>query len=50
MDIGVPSAGSLTTNQWLLLATVYGPVAVCISVFHVYISILLIPSVSDITT
>jgi hypothetical protein len=27
-DIGVPSGGSLTADQWMLLATVYGPIAV----------------------
>jgi len=34
-DIGVPSGGSLTADQWLLLATVYGPIVVRIpSQFH----------------
>ncbi|KIO00608.1 hypothetical protein M404DRAFT_29307 [Pisolithus tinctorius Marx 270] len=28
MDIGVPAGSSLTANQWLLLATVYGPIAI----------------------
>ena len=27
-DIGEPSGGSLTADQWLLLATVYGPIVV----------------------
>lgn len=27
-DIGMPSGGSLTADQWLLLATVYGPIIV----------------------
>ncbi|KAI6126335.1 hypothetical protein EDD16DRAFT_1690711 [Pisolithus croceorrhizus] len=27
-DIGVPAGGSLTANQWLLLATIYGPIVV----------------------
>ncbi|KIO14438.1 hypothetical protein M404DRAFT_1009458 [Pisolithus tinctorius Marx 270] len=27
-DIGVPAGGSLTADQWLLLATVYGPIAI----------------------
>ena len=27
-DISVPSGGSLTVDQWLLLATIYGPIAV----------------------
>jgi hypothetical protein len=26
IDISVPSGGSLTADQWLLLATVYGPI------------------------
>jgi hypothetical protein len=29
-DIGMPSGGSLTADQWLLLATVYGPIIVSI--------------------
>ncbi|KAI6029294.1 hypothetical protein BKA83DRAFT_4047631, partial [Pisolithus microcarpus] len=28
MDIGIPASGSLTANQWLLLATIYGPIVV----------------------
>jgi hypothetical protein len=28
----VPSGGSLTADQWLLLATVYGPIVVCASI------------------
>ena len=31
-DIGMPSGGSLTTDQWLLLAMVYGPIVVHASV------------------
>ncbi|KAG1847269.1 hypothetical protein C8R48DRAFT_779257 [Suillus tomentosus] len=27
-DIGMPSGGSLTADQWLLLATVYGPIII----------------------
>ncbi|KAI6025796.1 hypothetical protein F5J12DRAFT_780595 [Pisolithus orientalis] len=27
VDIGAPAGGSLTADQWLLLATVYGPIA-----------------------
>ncbi|KAG2141058.1 hypothetical protein DEU56DRAFT_734574 [Suillus clintonianus] len=27
-DIGMPSGGSLTADQWLLLATVYGPIVI----------------------
>lgn len=27
--VGVPAGGSLTADQWLLLATVVGPLAVC---------------------
>jgi hypothetical protein len=27
--MGVPAGGSLTADQWLLMATVVGPVAVC---------------------
>ncbi|KAL4073275.1 hypothetical protein V8B97DRAFT_2023066 [Scleroderma yunnanense] len=27
-DIGIPAGGSLTADQWLLLATVYGPIAI----------------------
>ncbi|KAG1722929.1 uncharacterized protein EDB91DRAFT_1255844 [Suillus paluster] len=27
-DIGMPSGGSLTTDQWLLLATAYGPIII----------------------
>ncbi|KAI6015498.1 hypothetical protein BKA83DRAFT_4061063, partial [Pisolithus microcarpus] len=27
-DIGIPAGGSLTADQWLLLATVYGPIVV----------------------
>jgi hypothetical protein len=37
MDIGVPSGDSLTADQWLLLATVYSPVAVHISTFYAYV-------------
>ncbi|KIK16848.1 hypothetical protein PISMIDRAFT_25032 [Pisolithus microcarpus 441] len=28
MDIGIPASGSLTANQWLLLATIYGPIVI----------------------
>ncbi|KAG1907550.1 uncharacterized protein F5891DRAFT_974250 [Suillus fuscotomentosus] len=28
MDIGMPSGGSLTADQWLLLSTVYGPIII----------------------
>ncbi|KAG2059487.1 hypothetical protein BDR06DRAFT_967985 [Suillus hirtellus] len=28
MDIGMPSGGSLTADQWLLLTTVYGPIII----------------------
>jgi len=41
MDIGVPSGGSLTADQWLLLATVYGPIVVRISISQVQLFILL---------
>ncbi|KIJ15288.1 hypothetical protein PAXINDRAFT_11826 [Paxillus involutus ATCC 200175] len=27
-DIGMPSGGSLTTDQWLLLSTIYGPIII----------------------
>ncbi|KAI6034173.1 hypothetical protein BKA83DRAFT_55423, partial [Pisolithus microcarpus] len=27
-DIGIPAGGSLTADQWLLLATVYGPIVI----------------------
>ena len=27
-DIGMPSGGSLTADQWLLLSTIYGPIVV----------------------
>ena len=31
-DIGMPLGGSLTADQWLLLATVYGLIVVCASI------------------
>jgi len=27
--MGIPAGGSLTADQWLLMATVVGPIAVC---------------------
>jgi len=36
MDIGVPSGGSLTADQWLLLATIYGPIAVHLSMIAAF--------------
>lgn len=35
-DIGVPAGGSLTADQWLLLATVYGPIVVP-QIWNVYL-------------
>jgi hypothetical protein len=32
-DIGMPSGGSLTADQWLLLATAYGPIIVSLCIF-----------------
>jgi hypothetical protein len=38
MDIGMPSGGSLTADQWLLLATVYGPIVVRLFLFPLVLS------------
>lgn len=35
-DIGIPAGGSLTADQWLLLATVYGPIVVP-QIWNVYL-------------
>jgi hypothetical protein len=36
-DIGMPSGGLLTADQWLLLSTVYGPIVISLSTHsHIY--------------
>ena len=35
-NIGVLSSGSLMADQWLLLATVYGPIVVCLALITLF--------------
>lgn len=39
--IGIPAGGSLTADQWLLLATVVGPIAV--SLEYIYVNTFMLP-------